>query len=815
MKSICRLWKKTLQYVVLGAFPVLSYQACTQNFSTKNALPQALSLLTDQSQNENLPKDPLPPDDFDSPTTLEGKALYTQNCASCHGAFEITTKNGRTLANIAMAIKEIPQMGALKNLKESELNLISEALNLIAKKTGGANPFVCKADQDPGISELQRLSRREYIQTLEDLVDGQFALADLGAQLDLLPADTVTTTFDSMDSSISGTHPQAYFAVAKRVSELLVAKPQWIDSVTQCSVATQGMTTACWNRFFSHYAMRVFRRPLTSTEQSQYKAIFEKHQSDGVATALGAVVQTLLQSPHFIYKIETQGEAITGRDDLLRLNVYELASKLAFLATGKGPTLELLNDAVSGKLSTANGYKEAVNRLFSSAHSKKHLKEFYNQWLGVNRMPASNHTDWFLGRISKNLLRSEALLEVDEYVTHFTWENPGTYRDLFLSEKNFTRGPALAGVYNVSLPDAGLLEDQVIEAERMNASVGQAEDGGWNLFSNGTLTQQIQVTTGKSYTLVVRARASVAQNIGAHMILRFNNQVLGQVFVTAASYADFSFVFSPEQASGNLVVEFDNDVYDPATNLDRNLYVDKITLKVPNATAPGNLSENHSTGERSGLLSRAALLMSGTNQSSLVHRGLVIRKNILCDKISNPIINENEKELFAPPEANPLESMRSQIEDRTSPNRCQACHSMINPPGFVLENYDGLGRHRLKESVFDLQGKILATHSVNAQVYPNIEGTGEAMVDGLSQYARAITESSKGPACMVQQWFAFNLGREPSLADSCTLSHLYQSLLDQNYPSASEDKPATLLNMFKSLAFDEKFKTRKVHSPEN
>ncbi len=540
-------------------------------------------------------------------------------------------------------------------------------------KTGGANPYACAAGSDPGTRDLRRLSRREYLLTLQSLTNGYADLSQIADQVNLLPADTVSNVFDSTDASVSIGHIEAYLGIAREISAQLIAKPEWIRSVVNCEYAS-GMTDTCWSNFFNGFAARVYRKPLSSQEQADLKALFATEVSYGVPAGLQAVTMALLQSPNFLYKVEVAGSPLNGREDILKMNDYETASRLAFLATGRGPDAILMEEARNGRLATPEGLKTAVQRLFSSAEARENVEEFYMQWLGAKRLPSSTHSDWFLAGVSRGAIAPESLQELRDLTSDLTWTKAGGYKDLLVSETSFVKGQALGTIYN-----------------------GQAS--------------------------------------------------------------------------------------------------------LP-------------SGQRPGVLSRTAFLLSATNQTSLVHRGLLVRRNLLCDKIIFPTITDENRELFQPPKPNPLASLREQIETRTAVPQCMACHSKLNPMGFVLENYDALGRYQTEEKVFDANGNILARHSINARVRPNIESEDEPEVDGLAQMSEAIAASSKGPACAAQQWFTFVEGREPRTSDSCSLSTLFDSLMDKERVSPSGDAPGTLLNMMKASAFESNFRVRKV-GPQN
>ena len=97
---------------------------------------------------------------------------------------------------------------------------------------------------------------------------------------------------------------------------------------------------------------------------------------------------------------------------------------------------------------------------------------------------------------------------------------------------------------------------------------------------------------------------------------------------------------------------------------------------------------------RSGLLTHPYLLaqLAYAHNSSPIHRGVFLTRSILG------------RHLQPPPEAVKFEeddfpdnlTLREKIEKLTEPRACQGCHSIINPLGFTLENFDAVGRYRTK-----------------------------------------------------------------------------------------------------------------------
>ncbi len=79
--------------------------------------------------------------------------------------------------------------------------------------------------------------------------------------------------------------------------------------------------------------------------------------------------------------------------------------------------------------------------------------------------------------------------------------------------------------------------------------------------------------------VVVRARATVLDGVGAKMVVRVDGVVATPSVVEVRSDAAADFAFSATLRPGSLVdVVFTNDGWDPATKVDRNLYVDSLTV---------------------------------------------------------------------------------------------------------------------------------------------------------------------------------------------------------------------------------------------
>ena len=99
--------------------------------------------------------------------------------------------------------------------------------------------------------------------------------------------------------------------------------------------------------------------------------------------------------------------------------------------------------------------------------------------------------------------------------------------------------------------------------------------------------------------------------------------------------------------------------------------------------------------ERAGLLTHPYLLAlySYHNATSPIHRGVFITRHVLGRSLKPP----PEAVVFKDEAFAPDMTMREKVTQLTKPDTCMTCHEIINPLGFALEQFDGIGRLRKTE----------------------------------------------------------------------------------------------------------------------
>lgn len=169
-------------------------------------------------------------------------------------------------------------------------------------------------------------------------------------------------------------------------------------------------------------------------------------------------------------------------------------------------------------------------------------------------------------------------------------------------------------------------------------------------------------------------------------------------------------------------------------------------------------------GQRSGFLTQAAFLFLPEEASvphKVVHRGLVVRSRMLCQKPPPPPANLMPTASDLQPlgaDATPRESFAA---FQTSKPGCAACHNNFQPIGLAFEQFDNMGRFRTTYP----SGKAIDTSG-------DLQGAGDASgpYKDAVEVAQHIGQSKIGEYCFNKQYAEYALGRHLNAsADACVI----------------------------------------------
>jgi len=239
---------------------------------------------------------------------------------------------------------------------------------------------------DPGTLEngvpygtrLQRLTHAEYERTVTDLLG-----VGAGSSSEFLDDPSFSGFDNNADGlRVGGRLGRDYRRAAEAIAREVVGSDELLARVLPCDDAS----VACATEFVTSFGLRAFRRPLREAEVGRYVALFAEGPSlvqsgSDLSDGVLLVIETMLQSPNFLYRSELSTEE--DADGFIPLNDYEIASRLSYMLTASMPDAELFRAARAGELTTSEGIRTQAERLADSAAIRPRVLDFHEQWLDL------------------------------------------------------------------------------------------------------------------------------------------------------------------------------------------------------------------------------------------------------------------------------------------------------------------------------------------------------------------------------------------------------------------------------------------------
>jgi len=264
---------------------------------------------------------------------------------------------------------------------------------------------------------LRRLTHSQYDNAVRDL------LGDATGPARQFPPEDFVNGFKNQyqTQSISPLLAEAYSAAAEKLARAY-AHPK-------CQPEP-----GCRDRFVRDFGLRAFRRPLTAEERSRYAVLYDRRGPH-------MVVETMLQSPNFLYWIDTT-EAPAWKP-------YARASRLAFFLWDTAPDKALLDSAAAGGLNTPEGFERAARRMLEDPRARQGLDQFVSQWMRFDAVALMVKER----RAFPSFTRETALAMAEEtraFIADLVWSDRN-FLDFFTADYSFLNAD-LAAIYKVPAP---------------------------------------------------------------------------------------------------------------------------------------------------------------------------------------------------------------------------------------------------------------------------------------------------------------------------------------------------------------------------
>jgi hypothetical protein len=259
-----------------------------------------------------------------------------------------------------------------------------------------------------------------------------------------------------------------------------------------------------------------------------------------------------------------------------------------------------------------------------------------------------------------------------------------------------------------------------IQAEAMQVhSTGSAVSGGWALYSNGTIAQDVTVAQSGAYLFSVKAKGTPVAGVYPLMSLKVDGQSQDSAYVNDQDWRTFSMAADLTAGTHRLALSFDNDAYDPPA--DRNLFVDEIRY--------GLDSDTHTT-----LLTRPGAIAQVRRGKGLILLDEIAwdteeQNRVKADRLATELLTGLGGALEVRP------SLRIEAEEMKNVN--VAAYSASS--GIAYLNSNG----RIETAVqFTAAGKYLFELTASGTPAANVAPIVEIRIDGVTQAALSIDSRS-------------------------------------------------------------------------
>ena len=280
--------------------------------------------------------------------------LLAQNCLECHdqasrkGKLDLSNKvaaidksdgvivpgkSSESLLWDRVASNEMPPKGS--SLSKEDKDALREWIDAGATwSLSTIDPAVYTHQINAGKSWVRRLTVSEYITTVRSAVGVDIADEARKTLPSDLRADGFRNTAYNLNVDLE--HVEAY----ARLAEIIVQKMDVLKFTSRFSKSQSLSTDDTMRQTVSSMGKWLLRGPLDEREVTNYSGIATTVASAGgdYKEAVSYVIEAMLQSPRFIYRIEDQ----RGDGSARPADPYELASRLSYMIWGGPPDKELM-----------------------------------------------------------------------------------------------------------------------------------------------------------------------------------------------------------------------------------------------------------------------------------------------------------------------------------------------------------------------------------------------------------------------------------------------------------------------------------------
>ena len=290
--------------------------------------------------------------------------------------------------------------------------------------------------RQPAQQTVRRLTHSQYNHTVRDLLGDQTQPANR------FPKEDFIHGFKNQieGQGVSPIQAEAYSKSAERLARSLFRGG---DLSGWGLGPERPLVDQTAESFIRHFGRLAFRRPLTESELNVYTGLFEQEARRVGVPIDGArlVVETMLQSPHFLFRIERGPEGPHHQ--------YELASRLSYFLWDTMPSNELLDAAQQSRLATAAQVEQQARIMLEDPRARSSLNEFLAQWMRFDRVLSATRDRRRFRQFNPEIAAA-MVEETRRLFNYLAWEDR-SFMEFFAADYTFV-SRQLAEIYDLPVP---------------------------------------------------------------------------------------------------------------------------------------------------------------------------------------------------------------------------------------------------------------------------------------------------------------------------------------------------------------------------
>ena len=309
------------------------------------------------------------------------------------------------------------------------------------------DPVVYLYDDHTTDNWIRRLTVSEYIETVRSAVG-----VDISKEARETSSAKICVPMDSVIRPITSAsilkHVESYARLAK-----IIVEPHGCAEVLR----------------------EVFQKPQSQYRRHDAKAcrgdgqmavcvarstIARSRTTSGIATTVASaggsfeegmryLIEAMLQSPRFIYRMEDQRGSGT-----FSVSGSELASRLSYIIWGAPPDKELLRAAEAGELNDRAKVAAQVQRMLKDPRAMRQSQQFISEWLNLNRLSNMRPNRERFPKWNDELAR-DMQNETLEFFKHVVWDEQRPLSELLNAQFTYAT-PRLAKHYGLKPAGDGM-----------------------------------------------------------------------------------------------------------------------------------------------------------------------------------------------------------------------------------------------------------------------------------------------------------------------------------------------------------------------